>query len=349
MPSTPHLVADLDVLERNIADMATRGRALGVDLRPHVKTHKIPQIGHLQLDAGARGVTVATIGEAEVFADAGFDDLLIAYPLWVDAESGGRLRALAERVRIIVGCDSAEAARNLKERAGALNVLLEVDSGHHRTGVRAEGVATLAERIAETGHTVVGVFTFPGHSYGPDARATAAAAERDTLADAVNRLRNAGFTCGIVSGGSSPSMAFATTGAMTELRPGAYVFNDAQQWELGACDASQIALTVHATVVSHGGGRVVLDAGSKAVSPDKAAWATGAARLLDHPDARVVQLSEHHAVVDMAGAPLPHLGSTVRVVPNHCCNAVNLADAVTVHRNGQVVDIWPVAARGRNA
>ena len=133
------------------------------------------------------------------------------------------------------------------------------------------------------------------------------------------------------------------------MRPGAYIFNDAQQWELGACAAGDIALTAHARVVSHSGGRLVLDAGSKTLAADKAPWASGHGRLLDHPDARIVQMSEHHAVVDMAGASLPALGSTVRVVPNHCCNAINLANAVDVVRNGTLVDTWAVAARGMNS
>ena len=140
----------------------------------------------------------------------------------------------------------------------------------------------------------------------------------------------------------------STDVAPTEMRPGAYVFNDAQQWELGACAAEDIALTAHARVVSHSGGRLVLDAGSKTLAADKAPWASGHGRLLDHPDARIVQMSEHHAVVDMAGASLPALGSTARVVPNHCCNAINLADAVDVERDGSRVDTWAVAARGMN-
>ena len=135
---------------------------------------------------------------------------------------------------------------------------------------------------------------------------------------------------------------------MTEVRPGVYVFGDAQQWELGTMAPEDIALTAIATVVSHAGGRAVLDAGSKVLGADRAAYATGFGRLLDHPEARIVALSEHHAVVDLGGAPLPRLGETVRVVPNHVCAAVNLADEpVGGGARGRCTP-WPVSARGRN-
>jgi D-serine deaminase-like pyridoxal phosphate-dependent protein len=134
---------------------------------------------------------------------------------------------------------------------------------------------------------------------------------------------------------------------LTEARPGVYVFGDAQQWELGSMPPESIALTCRATVVSLAGGRAVLDAGSKALAADRAPYSTGSGRLLDHPDARIVQLSEHHAVVDLAGAPLPRVGSQLDVVPNHCCAAVNLADDLWVEER-DVLRPWPVAARGRN-
>jgi D-serine deaminase-like pyridoxal phosphate-dependent protein len=130
------------------------------------------------------------------------------------------------------------------------------------------------------------------------------------------------------------------------------VLGDAQQWELGSMPARDIAFTCHATVVSHAGGRLVLDAGSKVLGADRAPWATGHGRLLDHPDARIVLLSEHHAVAALPEhAELPPLGSVVRVVPNHVCTAVNLVDELAVFDHGtdaQPVASWRVAARGRN-
>ena len=364
LSSTPHLVVDLDVVKRNIDTMQARANKAGVALRPHVKTHKIPRLAQLQRDAGARGITVATIGEAEVFADAGFDDIFVAYPLWLDDAKAQRLVALSQRIRVSIGCDSIESARNSVRAMGSraaerISTVLELDSGHHRTGIRPDEAGEIGRAIVNVGLPVVGVFTFPGHSYRPDMRAAAAASEHEALRAGAAALTRNGVPADVRSGGASPSMAFVPSTmsgaggyevdfAPTEMRPGAYVFNDAQQWELGACSAEEIALTAHATVVSHTGGRMVVDAGSKTLAPDRAPWASGNGRLLDYPDARIVQLSEHHAVVDMAGAALPALGSTVRVVPNHCCNAINNADAVRVV-DGSSREYWPVAARGLNS
>ena len=334
---TPRLVVDGQIMTANIERVARAAADAGVALRPHVKTHKSVDIGRLQGAHGAVGITVATVGEAEVFAAAGFDDIFVAYPLWLDDGRADRLRRLAESTRVAIGADSVEAAA----RAAALpvDVLVEVDSGHHRSGCAPDlaGAVALA-----AGGRARGVFTFPGHSYSPDGRATAATDEGQALGAAAASLRASGVDADVVSGGSTPSLDHTDVAVVTEMRPGVYVFGDAQQWELGSCSPDRIALTCHATVVSHAGGRLVLDAGSKVLGADRAPYSTGFGRLLDHPDARVVLLSEHHAVAELPG-PLPALGSTVRVVPNHVCAAVNLVDLLWV--DGEA---WPVSARGRN-
>jgi D-serine deaminase-like pyridoxal phosphate-dependent protein len=349
---TPGLVVDLDVLRVNVDEMATLAKDRGVGLRPHVKTHKSPAIAAMQVAAGAHGLTVATVSEAEVFADAGHTDLFVAYPLWVDPDKGRRLRALLERATLSIGIDSPEGAHTLAAQLGKdshhVSVLVEVDSGHRRSGVAPQDAGTLADVAAHGGLDVAGVFTFPGHGYSPGARDDVAAQEAEALAGAADALRDVGIEPRVVSGGSTPTVQAVASGSMTEMRPGVYVFGDAQQWELGATTPERIALTCLATVVSHAGGRVVLDSGSKALGADKAPWATGYGRLLDHPDARIVLLSEHHAVVEWDRSTPPPLGSHLRVVPNHVCNAVNLADTLTVVHNGEVVDAWPVAARGAN-
>lgn len=334
---TPRLVVDGELVTANIERVARAAQDAGVRLRPHVKTHKSVDVARLQVQHGAAGITVATLGEAEVFAAAGFHDLFVAYPLWLDEGRAARLRRLAETARVTIGTDSPEAAA--AAAALPVDVLVEVDSGHHRSGCPPEEAGRVA---AAGGSRVRGVFTFPGHSYSPDGRATAATDEARALGEAAASLRERGIEVRVVSGGSTPSLDHTDTTVVTELRPGVYVFGDAQQWELGACSPDRIALTCHATAVSHAGGRLVLDAGSKVLGADRAPYATGFGRLLDHPDARVVLLSEHHAVVEVPG-PLPRLGSTVRVVPNHVCAAVNLVDVLWV--DGVP---WPVSARGRN-
>lgn len=350
---TPCLVVDIDVLDANIETMAKFAASRGIELRPHVKTHKCIQIATRQVAAGARGLTVATLAEAEIFADAGFRNLFIAYPLWADASRASRLRDLSQRISLQVGIDSAASAVRLAEAADShlagndLEVLIEVDCGHHRTGVRPGAVAAIAEAAQRAGLSVLGVFTFPGHAYAPDAPATAAADEAAALAEASEALEIAGLIAPVVSGGSTPSAAHTGDG-VTELRPGVYVFGDAQQLELGTIRESDVALVAAGTVVSRGPGRVVLNTGSKVLGADRHPWASGYGRILGEPDARVTALSEHHATVSWPGSELPELGTIVGVIPNHVCAAVNLADSLTVVQGRRIVDEWAVAARGAN-
>ena len=350
--ATPALVVDADVLDRNISAMAEHAEFTGVHLRPHAKTHKCVEIAGHQIAAGARGLTVATVSEAEVFAAAGFDGLFIAYPLWVDQAKGRRLQRLLDIVDITIGVDSPEGARALAAQLGPLvgrvQVLVEVDSGHHRTGVPPHEAGRMADQAGHAGLDVRGVFTFPGHSYAPGQPGAVAEAEAEALVAAADALRDSGIEPEVVSGGSTPSAKFTGSGALTELRPGVYVFGDAQQLELGTCGTDEIALTALATVVSHASGNVVLDAGSKVLGADRPAWTTGFGRLLDHPDARISAVSEHHATVVWDDSPRPTIGERVRVVPNHVCTAVNLAAELVVVEHELVVDRWPVAARGAN-
>ncbi|WAC65734.1 alanine racemase [Agrococcus sp. SL85] len=354
-PSTPYLAIDLERMQANIARVADAATARGVALRPHAKTHKCIEIGRMQLAAGAAGLSVATVGEAEVFAAAGLDDLFIAYPLRVDADRAARLSAMVARgAAISVGADSVDGVARLARAglAGRVAIRVEVDAGHHRSGCDPADAGDVAAAAATAGFDVEGVFAFPGHAYAPDAREVAALEEAEALTAAAASMWAVGLPPGVVSGGSTPSYdaALGIPSPVTELRPGVSALGDAQQWELGVLAADRIALTCHATVVSARPGRIVVDAGSKALGADRAPWASGFGRLLDHPDARIVQLSEHHAVVELDDAP--PLGARVRVVPNHVCSAVNLADDLHAFHAPEDVEPaarWRVAARGRNS
>ena len=357
---SPDIIVDLEILDRNIARMAETVRAKGLALRPHARTHKIPAIGARQLAAGAAGLTVATIGEAEVFAAAGVTDLFIAYPLWLSSRKAERLQRLAEKAMVAVGVDSPEGATRLGSAlgsaAGSISVLVEIDSGHHRSGVLPQAAADVAQAASNAGLRVAGIFTFPGHSYAPGMPVAAVAQEQEALGLAAEALAAAGFDSPVRSGGSTPTALLTEGAAATEVRPGVYVFGDAQQLELGRCAAEDIALTVAATVVSHHAAqpgspsRFIVDAGSKILGSDRPAWASGFGRLLDHPDARITALSEHHATVEWPdGGNPPAIGERLRIIPNHVCLAVNLVDDVAVVSGGQLVDRWAVAARGRNS
>ncbi|MCU1565265.1 MAG: alanine racemase [Pseudarthrobacter sp.] len=356
---TPEILVDVDILDRNIERMARVVKAKGLALRPHAKTHKILEIAARQIAAGATGLTVATIGEAEVFAASGVQDLFIAYPLWISPQKAERLRRLAAAAKISVGVDSEAGAAalgaGLGDAAGEISVLVEIDSGHHRSGVQPEAAAAVAWAASDAGLNVAGVFTFPGHSYAPGMPVEAAAQEREALRQAAETLSAAGFEAAVRSGGSTPTALLTEDSSATEVRPGVYVFGDAQQLELDRCALEDIALTVAATVVSRHSTapgtppRFILDAGSKILGSDRPAWASGFGRLMDHPSAGITALSEHHATVEWRGdgAP-PPIGTKLRVIPNHVCLAINLVGDVAVVSQGELVDRWTVAARGKN-
>ncbi|MBS3940956.1 MAG: alanine racemase [Actinobacteria bacterium] len=352
---TPVVVVDLDRVDANIARMQAHLDERGVALRPHAKTHKSPFFAQLQLEAGAVGITVATLGEAQVMADAGIDDVFVAYPLWAVGDKAGRLQALAGRVRLAVGADSVEGVRQLgRAVAGSsarLEVMIEVDSGEGRTGTDAARAVEVARAVTEAGLTLRGVFTHGGHAYrGPDRVAGAAEDEGSTLGAVLRALLDAGFEVPVVSAGSTPTAVASAAAPITEERPGTYVFGDRQQANLGGSDPATLALAVAATVVSTAvPGRCVLDSGAKMLAKDKPDWLAGHGVVPQLPGAVIRSVYDHHAVVDLADdAPPPRVGDIVAVVPNHACPVVNLTDELLLTRAGEVVERLPVLARGRN-
>lgn len=351
---TPTVLVDVDVLERNITTWAARFAERGVGLRPHTKTSKCLPIVQRQVDAGAVGLTVATLGEAEVLVEAGFDHVFQAYPLWAGhPDRARRLRELHERIDLTVGLESAESAAALgaavRGSSRALPVLIEIDPGLHRSGVLPVDAAAVARAAIDAGLDVRGAFTFGGHGYGLcDAREHAADDEVRCLAEAAEALRSVGVEPVVLSAGSTPTATLSARPPVTDERPGTYVFHDHQQVALGVAGWDEVALCVAATVVaSHADGRFVIDAGSKALASDRPSYVDGHGKIPAYPDAELRSLSEHHCVAWTTG-PRPKVGDVVAVVPNHCCTVVNLVDELTVVRGGEVVDVWPVSSRGRN-
>jgi D-serine deaminase-like pyridoxal phosphate-dependent protein len=349
---TPAVVVDADRMETNLARMAALTAAAGVELLPHAKTHKCVPIARRQLAHGARGLTVATLAEAELFADCGCERLFIAYPLWAGGGRAARLRKLHERLDLRVGVDSRAGAEQLAAAVRGtdhpLEVLVEIDCGGRRSGVRPGQVAGLAADILDLGLAVRGAFSHPGHAYAaPDAVSGAAADERAALAAVAAELVPLIGAGPVLSGGSTPTALDGPAAPLTEVRPGTYVFGDRQQMTLSGIGVEEVALVVAARVVSAPRpGEVVLDAGSKALSSDRPPWLTGHGRVLAAPEATIASLSEEHAVVRglRAGSGLA-VGDLVGVIPNHVCPAVNLAREITVVSGGDVVDRWPVGPR----
>jgi D-serine deaminase-like pyridoxal phosphate-dependent protein len=289
----------------------------------------------MQRAAGAWGLSLAKVGEAEVFVDAGFDDLFVAYPV-VGADKGRRLLELSDRARLAVGVDSVQGAHTVAEpfhSAGrTLDVMLKVDVGYGRVGVLPERAVELAVCVAELpGLRLRGVFTHAGHGYLAEGRAgvdEVARLEGERLVEAAGRLREAGLPVDEVSVGSTPTAARAMRVAgVTECRPGNYVFHDASQVALGTCGVEDCALTILATVVSvPAPDRAVVDAGSKTLSSDPLRPTPGGYGQLLGRASRIEKLSEEHGVVAVAPGEAFRVGERVRILPNHACVVANLHD-----------------------
>jgi D-serine deaminase-like pyridoxal phosphate-dependent protein len=354
--ATPAVLVDVDALERNVTRMAERARSHGVALRPHAKTHKTLEIARLQVAAGAVGLTVAKTAEAEVFAEAGFGDLFVAYPV-VGADKGRRLLALSDRLRLAVGVDSVEGAATLAgvfHGAGRrLDVLLKIDVGLHRVGVVPEDAPGLAQRVADLpGLRLRGLFTHGGHAYGeesPQGVAGVAQDEGRTMSEVASAIRAVGIPVETVSVGSTPTArgCMAVAG-ITECRPGNYVFHDLSQVNLGTCGLEDCAMTILATVVSvPARDRAVVDAGSKTLSSDPVRPRTGGHGLILGRKSRLERLSEEHGVVAVAPGDQFQVGERLRIVPNHACVVSNLHDRLWAVRGDRVETTFAVAARGR--
>ncbi|GAB6171362.1 D-TA family PLP-dependent enzyme [Paradesulfitobacterium aromaticivorans] len=367
---TPRIVIDEQRLEANIKDMAVMARKAGVALRPHIKSHKLPQLAHKQLAVGACGITVAKLGEAEVMAEHGIKDIFIANEV-MGSEKFERLSALARRIKLAVGVDSPEGAKALAQgirvhgirdnngmrENGTLDVLIEVDSGLKRCGVEpGREVVRLAKEISRLENLRLrGIFTHAGHSYGAADRTELekiALAEGEVMVEIARDLRQEGIDIEVVSVGATPTVAIsAFVPGVTEIRPGNYVFYDAMQLALGVIPSIKYcSLRVYSTVISHPApNRWVLDAGSKALSLDKGAHGhsgvEGHGIIIGQPKLRIVRLSEEHGVAE--GESSLKVGDVVEIVPNHACTVVNLFDEVEVW-NGAEREIWGVAARGKN-
>jgi D-serine deaminase-like pyridoxal phosphate-dependent protein len=356
--ATPCLVIDIDIVEANARRMGKAVTERGIALRPHVKTHKSVRLAQIQLEAGAGGVTVGTLGEAEVMAAGGIDDIFIAYPLWADGTKADRLRALLDAhtdLRLTLGVDSIDGAQRLARAAGApdrqLRVLLEVDPGNRRTGLMPQQVAEVARAAQRAGLDVIGLFTHGGHAYrGADAVSAAAADEVAALAAGAEAFRSVGVTPSVLSAGSSPTVLGAATAPVNEVRPGTYLLADRQLVALGASPPDGVALAVAATVISTTvAGQVVIDAGAKSLTKDLPAYLQGYGMLPAYPDGCIERVFDYHGVVSFpAGAARPSLGEVVAVVPNHACPVVDLYDYFIASRSGSAIGRWPVDARGRS-
>lgn len=343
---TPMPVIDEARLARNIDRAQAYFDGHGKAFRPHIKTHKLVAVARQQIAAGAAGINCQKISEAEAFADGGIEDILITYNILGPAKLA-RLRALNDRVAALtVTADNATVVDGLAaafDAARPLRVLVECDTGAKRCGVQTpEEAVALAERIvAAPGLIFMGLMTYPPVG--------GAAAVEVFFSTAMQLLDAQGIACPVRSNGGSPDLFKAhEVPSATEHRSGTYVYNDRSMQRAGHCGPDDMAMLILATVVSRPApGRAVLNSGSKALTSDLLGF-TDHGRIEGHEAARIVALSEEHAVVDLGSdeAGFPAVGEQVRIVPNHTCVVTNLFDQIVFHRDGKVSRVETVDARG---
>jgi D-serine deaminase-like pyridoxal phosphate-dependent protein len=343
---TPVATVDLDAVDRNIRRVQDYCDEHGFACRPHIKTHKVPAIAHMQVAAGAVGITCQKLGEAEVMAAAGLRDILVSFPL-VGAAKADRLASLARACAVSVAGDSAAVADCLSDalaREGLeVDFLVECDTGFRRTGVQTPGdAAELAERVDSLpGLRFAGLMTYPTL---PESGDWFRAARRE--------IEGRGLAVERVSGGGTPG--FRSThevGEVNEVRCGTYVYGDRGCVANGVMPMEDCALRVRATVVSRPTrGRAILDVGTKTLTSDAVeADVGGFGYVVEYPEADVYSLHEEHGHVDVSRCADggPDVGEAVTIVPNHSCGCTAMHDEVVAHRGGRVVGVWPVAARGK--
>lgn len=359
---TPVAIVDLDIMEKNIYDMAGFAKSIGVQLRPHIKTHKVPEITALQLEAGASGITCAKLGEAEVMLDTiATDDIFIANQIVGEYKIQRLFKLLGSILvnRLSVAIDSVEVAQPISDMAiqkrTKIPVLIKIDVGLKRTGVSyGEPAVDLAQKLGKmNGLELIGIYTHEGHVYGaknPEQLKEISLESGRMMVETADMLRKSGFNIQIVSVGATPSAKITCTiPGITEIRPGTYVFNDYYQIRLGVAKEEDCAFTVLATVISTPEkGRAVIDAGTKSITSEKCADFGVYGLIKNMPHVRLVRAYEEHGVleVDTSKGSLK-VGDKLEIIPNHVCPVVNLYDELIGIRNDIVETTWKVSARGK--
>lgn len=358
---TPSAVVELDKVENNTRWMSERAHALGVRLRPHVKTHKCIEAARMQTRGHFGGITVSTLAEARHFSKGGFEDITWAFPLPVSrVVEACELNASIERLSVVV--DHPDAIDALEKEAGRrcepVRVLLKLDCGYGRAGVAPldPGAVSLARRLAQARWLHFGgVLTHAGHSYDCRSRESileVANQERDVAVAFAERLRSDGIEVEDVSVGSTPTMRVVEDlDGVTEIRPGNYVFFDRFQSRIGSCAVEDVAFSVLGSVVGRypERGTLLLDAGALALSKDEGVVDKEPEfGLLTDPrtgavweEGRLMGLSQEHGKVKLEGGGLiPNIGDRLRILPNHSCLAAALHPVFFVVRESEVVETW---------
>jgi D-serine deaminase-like pyridoxal phosphate-dependent protein len=358
---TPALLIEKSILEKNILRMQNLANTRNIKLRPHIKTHKIPEIAKLQIDAGAQGIAVAKISEAETMADYGFLDIQIANII-VGKKKVERLRILREKLNSLsVATDSFEAvddiAKAFKNSLLPLKVLIKVDAGFHRCGLESkEAILKLSKYILDKpGLTFEGLMTHAGQAYlAGSIREIEQIGyhEANVMIQIAEYLRKNGVEVLQISVGSTPTACYSSKiEGITELRVGNYVYFDMIQVALGTSKITDCALSILSTIVSIPSlDRMIIDAGSKSLSLDKGAHSKS---MLDSygyiigKNSKIVRLSEEHGVVDILNEDFS-TAEKIRIIPNHACAVSNLFDKAYLVDGKEIIDEFNIPCRGKS-
>ena len=339
--TTPFARIDARQLRRNIGEMQEAMGRVGAALRPHFKTHRTTMIAKLQRDAGAIGLTVATVPQlAAVKREIGCS-VLVSSPLQVDVSNASGLRQAAVDGGVTFSIESERSVELLRSALGAEltpDVAIEVEAGCLRSGVAPADCGDLGRVASRCGMRVAGVFSYPGQSYNPGQARAASEQEFAALEQGAASLCRAGFEPEHISAGSTPTMPFARSSVATEYRPGTYIFGDRRLVSLGSMERSQLALTVIATVVAIHGDRLVLDAGGKALGRDAPGWLTGFGELAGAPEVVITRLYDHHSVVESYRGPSVNIGDRLPIVPNNANSVMALLRSAWLSENGEAAD-----------
>lgn len=352
---TPCIVIDEATLRRNIGAMAAHASSLGVALRPHWKTTKSAEVARLQLEAGAVGLTAATVAEALALTEAGVPSVFLAYPPVGTPRVEAALE-VASRADLIVGVDSWAAVSELDEavrgqRSAPIAVRLEVDTGLGRTGVAPDAAVRVARLLAACeGLRLDGVFTHEGHVQGvgadPERRSSTGTRAGELIVDVAEAIRADGIPVESVSVGSTAGVRSAPAVAgVTEARPGTYALGDQNQVCIGTVDEADVAVSVLSRVISvERGDPLLIDAGIKAMSSDGSMHGDGRIGTVVSAAGGIVGLGHEEHGFLRGSAPL-RVGAPVRIRPNHACGVINMHAHVFVSKDDTVIDVWPVLAR----
>ncbi len=359
---TPSLLIDREIMMKNIKDMQRKADKLGLDLRPHTKTHKMPELAQLQIDEGSVGIAVAKVGEAEIIASEGIKDIFIANEIVGDSKLK-RIRNLKEKINISLGIDNPYHVKELekifKEKNMLIDVLIEIEVGEKRSGVTSEKkFIEIVELIKKTPHVnLKGIFSHDGHSYGANSvkeiRNIFIKSQRDTLAYA-EIAKELNYPLEIVSIGSTPSFMFdfEILEGITEVRIGTYIFMDVIQGNI-ISNYDKCAATVLTSVISKPTEeRVVTDSGAKALTMQGKTGGLGATKgigMIKNGNGVFIEkvYDEHGVINDKEFNTSISIGEKIEIIPNHICPVVNLYDKAYLVSNGKIVKELEVSARGK--